>query len=96
MRSAPRLRRSARGGEQGLGRPARILRFGVSDLEFRLLEGNPLAAILEFVEEMEDGLVVVGSHGHGVIASVLLGSVAEGVVRKAEIPALVVPAPHRK
>lgn len=69
---------------------------GVSDLEFRLLEGNPLAAILEFAEEMEDGLVVLGSHGHGVIASVLLGSVAEGVVRKAEIPALIVPAPHRK
>ena len=41
-------------------------------------------------------LVVLGTHGHGVMASVLLGSVAEGLVRKAEIPALVVPAPHRK
>tara|TARA_B100000809_G_scaffold30507_1_gene26511 strand:- start:291 stop:413 length:123 start_codon:yes stop_codon:yes gene_type:complete len=40
--------------------------------------------------------MVVGSHGPGVIASVLIGSVAEGVVRKAQIPALVVPAPHRE
>jgi nucleotide-binding universal stress UspA family protein len=61
-----------------------------------LLEGNALQAILEYAESTEEGLVVVGSHGHGVIASVLIGSVAEGVVRKAQIPALVVPAPHRE
>ena len=36
--------------------------------------------------------VVLGSHGHGVIASLLLGSVAEGMVRKAGVPTLVVPA----
>lgn len=69
---------------------------GVDAVEAELLEGNPLHALLEFAESAEDAMVVVGSHGHGVIASVLLGSVAEGVVRKAEIPALIVPAPHRK
>jgi nucleotide-binding universal stress UspA family protein len=36
--------------------------------------------------------VVIGSHGHGVIASLLLGSVAEGMVRKAAVPTLIVPA----
>ena len=61
-----------------------------------LLEGNPLHELLGFATDQEADLVVLGSHGHGVVASVLLGSVAEGVVRKAEIPALVVPAPHRK
>ena len=40
--------------------------------------------------------MVVGSHGHGVIASVLIGSVTEGVVHKAQILALVVPASHRE
>lgn len=65
-------------------------------VESKLLEGNALQAILEYAESTEEGLVVVGSHGHGVIASVLIGSVAEGVVRKAQIPALVVPAPHRE
>lgn len=68
----------------------------VSDVETSLLEGNPLHALLQYAEGVEDGLVVLGSHGHGVIASMLLGSVAEGVVRKAEIPALIVPAPERK
>lgn len=61
-----------------------------------LLEGNPLHELLTYAMKENADLVVLGSHGHGVVASVLLGSVAEGVVRKAEIPALVIPAPHRK
>ena len=65
-------------------------------VETALLEGNPLHALLEYATEAGADLVVLGTHGHGVMASVLLGSVAEGLVRKAEIPALVVPAPHRK
>ena len=39
-------------------------------------------------------MVVLGTHGHGVVASLLLGSVAEGLVRKAAVPTLVVPAPQ--
>lgn len=101
MGSAPRLRRTASHTfhKETRLRARKALQEqvpkvdGVSDLEFCLLEDNPLAAILEFAE---DGLVLLGSHGHGVIASILLGSVAEGVVRKAEIPALIVAAPHRK
>jgi nucleotide-binding universal stress UspA family protein len=82
--------------EKALGEQKAKVAGKVSDVETRLLEGNPLHALLEYAESTDDGLVVVGSHGHGVIASVLLGSVAEGVVRKAQIPALIVPAPHRK
>jgi nucleotide-binding universal stress UspA family protein len=55
-------------------------------------EGSPLHVILEKVNELGADLVVLGSHGHGVIASLLLGSVAEGMVRKATVPTLIVPA----
>ena len=58
----------------------------------KLAEGSPLHAILDHVTESGADFVVVGSHGHGVIASLLLGSVAEGLVRKATVPTLVVPA----
>ena len=58
----------------------------------KLAEGSPLHAILEYVKECGADFVVLGSHGHGVIASLLLGSVAEGLVRKATVPTLVVPA----
>lgn len=57
-----------------------------------IAEGSPLHALLDFVKEKGADFVVLGSHGHGVIASLLLGSVAEGMVRKAAVPTLIVPA----
>lgn len=54
--------------------------------------GSPLHALLAYVNESHADFVVIGSHGHGVIASLLLGSVAEGMVRKATVPTLIVPA----
>lgn len=57
-----------------------------------LAEGNPLRELLDYVKESHADFVVIGSHGHSVIASLLLGSLAEGMVRKATVPTLVVPA----
>jgi nucleotide-binding universal stress UspA family protein len=59
----------------------------------QIAEGSPLHAVLDYVKESGADFVVLGSHGHGVIASLLLGSVAEGMVRKAAVPTLIVPAP---
>ncbi len=57
-----------------------------------LAEGSPLHALLDRVKQGGADFVVAGSHGHGVLASLLLGSVAEGMVRKALVPTLIVPA----
>ena len=56
-----------------------------------LLEGSPLPSVLDFVKKVDADLVVLGTHGHGRMAALLLGSVAEGMVRKAVVPTLVVP-----
>lgn len=64
----------------------------VPDATSHLTEGSPLHALTEHVKQSGADFVVLGSHGHGVIASLLLGSVAEGMVRKATVPTLVVPA----
>ncbi len=58
-----------------------------------LVEDSPLHGILDYVKQSNADLVVLGSHGHGVVASLLLGSVAEGMVRKAVVPTLIIPAP---
>lgn len=62
------------------------------DAVSQVAEGSPLHALLDYVSESNADFVVLGSHGHGVIASLLLGSVAEGMVRKATVPTLIVPA----
>jgi len=64
----------------------------VPNASAKLAEGSPLHALLDYVKKEGIDFVVVGSHGHGAIASLLLGSVAEGMVRKASVPTLVVPA----
>ena len=60
-----------------------------------LVEGSPLHTLLDHAEDSGADFIVIGSHGHGVIAALLLGSVAEGMVRKATVPTLVVPAAAR-
>ena len=54
--------------------------------------GHPLQELLAQVKRTGADFVIVGSHGHGVLGVLLLGSVAEGMVRKATVPTLIVPA----
>jgi nucleotide-binding universal stress UspA family protein len=60
-----------------------------------LAEGSPLHVLVDYVKKHEAELVILGSHGHGAVAALLLGSVAEGMVRKATVPTLVIPAPGK-
>ena len=69
---------------------------GLVDAECQIAEGSPLHSLLDYVKEIKADFVVLGSHGHGAIASLLLGSVAEGMVRKATVPTLIVPAGPEK
>lgn len=68
------------------------VRAGLPEATSQMTVGNPLQELLAQVKRMDADFVVVGSHGHGVLGSLLLGSVAEGLVRKATVPTLVVPA----
>ncbi|MFN0205307.1 MAG: universal stress protein [Planctomycetota bacterium] len=50
---------------------------------------SPARTILELVESEKADLVVLATHGHGGLKRILLGSVAERVVREAKCPVLV-------
>ena len=53
--------------------------------------GNPGYKILEEAEKLGVDLIVVGSHGHGAMYHLLIGSAAELLLRKARCPVVVVP-----
>jgi len=53
-------------------------------------QGSPFLEIIEYAKEQQIDLIVMGTHGRSGLAHVLLGSVAERVVRKARCPVLTV------
>jgi nucleotide-binding universal stress UspA family protein/mono/diheme cytochrome c family protein len=55
-----------------------------------VLFGNPAKAIIEDAETNHADLIVMGTHGHGAMMHVLMGNVAERVVRSAPCPVLTV------
>ena len=52
--------------------------------------GNPYREIMDYVKRASIDLIVMGTHGRGGVAHLLMGSVAEKVVRTAPCPVLTV------
>jgi nucleotide-binding universal stress UspA family protein len=65
-----------------------------TEVEHVLANGVAGAELLRLAEEFGCDLIVVGSHGHTGLARLLMGSVAERVVRGAHCPVLVVKRPE--
>jgi nucleotide-binding universal stress UspA family protein len=58
--------------------------------------GAPHAEVVDFADDNRIDLIVMGTHGRGVAMHVLLGSVAENVVRRSPCPVLTVHATGRQ
>lgn len=54
------------------------------------VKGTPFLEIVRYAREHDADLIVIGTHGRGAIAHMLMGSTAEKVVRKASCPVLTV------
>ena len=59
-----------------------------------LPEDECIASVLEVARQRKADLIVVGSHGRSGIPRALLGSVAEGILRRSPIPVLVCHTPR--
>lgn len=55
------------------------------------VEGSPVECIAEQARRLSADLIIVGSHGHGALYHLLLGSVTTGVLRSVHCPVVVVP-----
>jgi nucleotide-binding universal stress UspA family protein len=64
-------------------------------VETRLARGNAPEEILRAAAELECGLIVMGTHGRTRLSRLLMGSVTEYVVTRADCPVLAVKSPPR-
>ena len=62
-------------------------------VERRLLAGDPADAIVRIAEAEHIDLIVMGTHGRKGLSRLLMGSVAESVVREAPCPVLTIKQP---
>lgn len=62
-------------------------------VETVLIEGNASKEILRVAEAQHCDLIVLGTHGRTGLSRVLLGSVAEDVIRHARLPVLTLKTP---
>lgn len=69
---------------------------GVRDVacEYALLRGDPAEAILRIADKEGVAMIVMGTHGRSGVFRVLMGSVAEEVIRKAACPVMIVKRPR--
>ena len=58
--------------------------------EFTTHVGTPYVEIIRYAKDHDIDLIVMGTHGRGLVAHMLMGSVAENVVRRAPCPVLTV------
>ena len=57
-----------------------------------VIQGYAVEKIIDESKKHHVDLIVMGSHGHGLLHTLLVGSVTEGVLRNATCPVLVVPS----
>jgi nucleotide-binding universal stress UspA family protein len=63
--------------------------------QFVVRPGTPATEIVKYAEEHDVDLIVMGTHGRGFVGHVVMGSVAEKVVRTAPCPVVTLRNPHR-
>ncbi|RZJ02433.1 MAG: universal stress protein, partial [Haliea sp.] len=52
--------------------------------------GSPAAEIVRAATKAQAHLIVMGTHGHGLLGRAVMGSVAQRVISDADIPVLLV------
>lgn len=69
---------------------------GEARIEPLVAVGSPAVEITRCAKDNKVDAIVTSTHGRTGLAHLLMGSVAERIVRTSEVPVLVVPAEHQK
>jgi nucleotide-binding universal stress UspA family protein len=63
--------------------------------EHKLLSGDPATAVVDAADSERADFIVLGTHGRTGLTRLLMGSVAEAIVRHAKCPVLTIKQPER-
>jgi nucleotide-binding universal stress UspA family protein len=69
---------------------ARVMAVGALDVEVSAWYGPAVEAIVEAARYREADLIVISSHGRSGVARLIMGSVAESVLRSTRVPILLI------
>ncbi len=86
----PPLEELSAAARVGLDRLVREQHLEQDKVRTDVREGTPVEEIVDYAHENKIDLIVIATHGRGWFAHLLLGSVAEKVVRKAPCPVMAV------
>lgn len=64
---------------------------GDPKVETHLAEGDTAKALLSFADQWNANLIVMGTHSHSVLEKLLMGTVAQKVLEKTQVPVYFVP-----
>jgi len=62
----------------------------------KVLSGHPFEQIIGYARDQEIDLIIMATHGHGALSSMLLGSITEKVVRKSPCPIMTIRHPEHE
>ena len=78
------------GAEKAMDRACEEQLEGRTNIERRIVSGDPATEILKTIESEDIDLVIMGTHGRKGLEHIVIGSVAENVVRKSPAPVMTV------
>jgi nucleotide-binding universal stress UspA family protein len=58
----------------------------------RQIHGSSIESLLDECDKVGADIIIIGSHRHGAVYELLVGSITAGVLKRAKCPVLVVPA----
>jgi nucleotide-binding universal stress UspA family protein len=64
--------------------------------DIRVSKGTPHDEILKTAEDIKADIIVIGTYGHNLFQSSLIGSTARRIVKDSKIPVLVIRLPEKK
>ncbi len=83
------MRQKAREGAERFA--SRCVSACAAGLSVHIRDGNPAAEIVRAAQELASDLIVMGTHGRTGLSHLLMGSVAEQVIRQSKVPVVAVP-----